>query len=496
MDSAPPHPGTDSGPPEDSRPESEAGAPRWVICPVCDKPNPEGTLHCQHCWGASLYGVTPISDQEMAVFTARIQARNRRRNRIKVVSVSVGAPLLLILVVFLIIYSFTDAVLPPRAGLTSSSQAGEQAMFRQDLGRTGAVNPGAPPPQGNLKWSFETDGPIHSSATVVDGTVYFGSQDFGLYAVDAETGRQRWVFRADTWILSSPAVVDGIVYVGSNDGHMYAIDAQTGSEIWRFSTFFPIKSSPAVAGGLLFFGSDDYSIYCLDARTGEEVWEYRTGGWVTSSPAIVDGILYVGSMDQSFYALQANNGRFRLRFRSGEVQSSPAVQDGVVYFTSRGALLAIDGKARNWPGENDLRSWWIQFYAFRLAPPPPPVSGRIWTLSLSDSPWIRRQTVSGPVVSGDAAYVTADDVMLRINLQDRTIAWTFQAGANLRQSGPALGNGVVYVGSEDGSLYAVSAAEGKELWSFETGAKITASPTLVDGVVYVGSHDGAMYAFE
>jgi outer membrane protein assembly factor BamB len=467
-----------------------------VICPVCEKPNPAGTLHCQHCWGASLYAVTPITDEELAIVTARIEARDRRRNRLKVISVAAGAPLLLLLVIFLIIYSFTDAVLPPNEALSSSPGEGEQTMFRYDLGRTGAVNPDAAPPAGNVKWSFETNGPIHSSATVVDGTVYFGSQDFGLYAVDAETGRQRWVFRADTWIQSSPAVVDGVVYVGSNDGHMYAIDALTGAEIWRFSTFFPIKSSPAIVDDLIFFGSDDYSIYCLEAKTGKKVWEYRTGGWVMSSPVVAEGILYIGSMDQFIYALQADTGRFRLRVRTGEVQSSPAVQDEIVYFTSRGAFFAIDGKARNWPGEQDMRSWWLQFYAFRIAPPPPPISGRLWSTSLSVLPWMRRQTVSAPIVTGNTAYLTADDLMFAIDLDTHSIIWTYWASGDLRQSSPALGNGVLYVGSENGSLYAVNAADGHDLWSFETGGKVTASPTLVDGIVYVGSHDGTVYAIE
>jgi outer membrane protein assembly factor BamB len=62
-------------------------------------------------------------------------------------------------------------------------------------------------------------------------------------------------------------------------------------------------------------------------------------------------------------------------------------------------------------------------------------------------------------------------------------------------SSPALANGVVYIGSEDDSVYALNAATGAKLWSYKTGNQVFSSPTVVNGVVYVGSGDGNMYAF-
>jgi outer membrane protein assembly factor BamB len=64
------------------------------------------------------------------------------------------------------------------------------------------------------------------------------------------------------------------------------------------------------------------------------------------------------------------------------------------------------------------------------------------------------------------------------------------------QSSPAVAGDTVYVGSEDGYLYAVDAASGEKLWQFATGDKITSSPTVADGTVYIGSHDGKMYAIK
>ena len=470
---------------ENSKPEEEL----WLICPICKEPNPAGTLHCQHCWGASLYSVEPITSAELAKITNRKQSRQKRLNTIKIVTVSFMAPILLSLVVFLSLYYFTDIVMAPSPTLSSSPLPGEWTMFRRDLGRTGSTSLRGEAPQGTLKWVFSASASIHSSPAVVDGVVYFGSQDFKLYALNAETGAKLWEYQAESWIESSPAVANGIVYFGSNDGKLYAVNALTGEKLWDFTTHYPVKSSPAVANGMVYFGSDDYTIYALDAVTGTKVWSLKTGGYVSSSPAVAKGIVYFGSMDGACYALNAENGRFRLRFKSGSVSSSPAVRDGVVYFNSSGFLYALDGIARNWPGEGDLRAWWLQFYAFRLAPAPPPISGYLWRLRIG------RVSTSSPVVVNGTIYTAADNKLYSIDSQTREIGWTFQADGNLRSS-PAFGYNTLYIGSEDGRVYAVDSASGKKVWDFPAEDKITSSPALAKGILYIGSHDGNLYAIE
>jgi len=62
-------------------------------------------------------------------------------------------------------------------------------------------------------------------------------------------------------------------------------------------------------------------------------------------------------------------------------------------------------------------------------------------------------------------------------------------------SSPTVANGVVYVGSDDGNLYAFNALTGgSPLWTFSTGTGIDASPTVVNGVVYISSRDSYLYA--
>ena len=63
-------------------------------------------------------------------------------------------------------------------------------------------------------------------------------------------------------------------------------------------------------------------------------------------------------------------------------------------------------------------------------------------------------------------------------------------------SSPAVGEGVVYFGSEDEALYAVDIQTGAEKWKFETEGDVLSSPTIGDGVIYFGSQDGNLYAVD
>ena len=73
------------------------------------------------------------------------------------------------------------------------------------------------------------------------------------------------------------------------------------------------------------------------------------------------------------------------------------------------------------------------------------------------------------------------------------LKWSYSTGGAVRSS-PVVVDGVVYVGSDDGSVHAVDAATGKKIWSYPTGGSVDSSPAVFDGIVYVGSNDGNLYA--
>jgi outer membrane protein assembly factor BamB len=55
---------------------------------------------------------------------------------------------------------------------------------------------------------------------------------------------------------------------------------------------------------------------------------------------------------------------------------------------------------------------------------------------------------------------------------------------------------VVYFGSLDNNVYALNGKTGALLWTYATGGQVWSSPAVANGVVYVGSDDGKVHAFE
>ena len=426
--------------------------------------------------------------QRQALEEAR-QRRNKIRRRVLII---VGAVLAAIIILFPL-YSYTD-VITGHLGVTDSSpQSGEWSMFRHDLSRTGSYGNNSVLPSGKLKWTFTTGGGIHSSPTVVDGIVYFGSQDHYLYALDAATGEQKWSFETGSWVESSPIVVGGVVYFGSNDGNIYALNAETGEQLWSYKTVYPVRSSPAVADGIVYVGSDDRHIYAVDAITGKRIWSAQTRDSVVSSPVVADGVVIVGSTEGMCYTVNAKTGQIRIQFETQtSLISSPAIKDKVAYFIDAwGVFYALDITDKSFLWERKTLFYWNWLYLYGIAPRPLVASGFLWAKFLGYG----INTASTVALADNNAYCGAGKNMYSIDLSTHDVAWAFKTG-NLVTS-PAIAGNVLYFGNRDGAVYAIDRTTGEKLWDVAAGdAEITSSPAVVDGTLYIGSHDGTLYAFD
>lgn len=247
--------------------------------------------------------------------------------------------------------------------LTASTLAEPTSSFRGDERHSGIyVGSGVPVLHG-LKWKLKTNGPVVSSPAIAQNTVYVGSNDHYLYAINVPDGTERWKFKTGSRVASSPAVYAGLVYFGSYDGNIYALDARSGQLRWKFSSkgehrftakhlhgsepagesmpdpFDFFLSSPTVTQEKVYVGSGDGNVYALDAKSGALRWSFRTGNVVHASPAVANDTVYIGSWDSFFYALDAQTGKVRWRFKTGEdpaifnqvgIQSSAIVAGGLV----------------------------------------------------------------------------------------------------------------------------------------------------------------------
>ena len=72
--------------------------------------------------------------------------------------------------------------------------------------------------------------------------------------------------------------------------------------------------------------------------------------------------------------------------------------------------------------------------------------------------------------------------------------WSFPTRGKV-DSSPAVASDKVVVGSDDGRVYLVSLATGKELWHYEIGQPVESSPAVADGRFVIGSNDGGVYCF-
>ena len=79
-------------------------------------------------------------------------------------------------------------------------------------------------------------------------------------------------------------------------------------------------------------------------------------------------------------------------------------------------------------------------------------------------------------------------------LPQGTVQWTFATGGAIQLL--AIVNGMVYIGSRDGKIYALNATTGEKQWEYQTGNWVDSSPVVVDNVVYAGSNDGNVYALD
>ena len=210
-------------------------------------------------------------------------------------------------------------------------------------------------PDGTQKWRFETGGGVGSSPAIgADGTIYVGSSDNYLYAINPD-GTEKWRFKIEIGIgvyLSQAIGADGTIYVGvvggaadRENGYLYAINPD-GTEKWRFKTgIYAITASAIGADGTIYVGSYDNHLYAINPD-GTEKWRFKTGCVVISSPAIgADGTIYVGSEDEYLYAINPD-GTEKWRCETGGVlvASSSIGADGTIYVESYYGYLYAIGK--------------------------------------------------------------------------------------------------------------------------------------------------------
>ncbi|MFZ6030926.1 MAG: PQQ-binding-like beta-propeller repeat protein [Chloroflexota bacterium] len=99
-----------------------------------------------------------------------------------------------------------------------------------------------------------------------------------------------------------------------------------------------------------------------------------------------------------------------------------------------------------------------------------------------------------PIVAANLVFLPSNDGSLyALNTSNGQTAWHYATGGALVNSAGYAG-GKVFFGSTDRYVYAVNANNGTLAWRYLTGGTVKGAPALADGKVFIGSSDGYLYA--
>jgi outer membrane protein assembly factor BamB len=327
-----------------------------------------------------------------------------------------------------------------------------------------------------VAWKHKADGPVSTGAAISDdgGTVYIGSDEGTVYALNAKTGRQAGAFPVGG-AVSGLTVAGPTLLVGSADGKVHAIETGSLGYSWiSEAAGGEIAGVPTRYKNVVYAGSADHYVYALSLQTGQRRWRQKTGGTTFVTTPSGTGMIWAASQDGNMYALDAGTGKVLAKQAvSGVIRSDPLMAPYDPYFgTSKGIVYNLQSLV---PGIDDKVDVGWTFQA--------------------DGPVIGPPVVAA---SGDTVYVATTRgtvYAIRPSAFDHpgTQLWSYTVGGAV-QGGLAVYNGVAYAGCDDGYLYAIDITSQELRWKHKVGGAIRSKIVAKADLVYFGSLDNHVYA--
>src|SRR5207244_54285 len=359
----------------------------------------------------------------------------------------------------------------------------------------------------NASVSTACCGPNNRGVAVAGGSVFLGTLDDELVALDAATGKEKWAVKvgdgpeAGYTETMAPLVIGTNVIIGTAGaeygirGYVKAFNAANGQLVWTWYTL----PSPEEGGWWGPFskttpeGDDlkrDLAKEKADAGKYADAWQ--TGGrsaWVSPPViAMVGGKKAVVEAGKTgfVYVLDAATGRLIRRSQAFVPQQNMYTQP-----TADGVFML--------PGANGGEEWspiavhpeLAYAYTVGLHQPmhykvhyAPWEKGRLWL----GSAFVRIPDEKGGY-SGEYGNVNA------IDLNTGKIAWTVKTELPMMGGATATAGNLVFTGEGNGWFKAYDAKTGAVLWSFNCGAGANAAPSVfeVDGEEFIAVAAGGNF---
>lgn len=352
-------------------------------------------------------------------------------------------------------------------------------------------------PKSNATWMLYQIGPlgaatgVHSTPIVYYGRVVMTSEN-GTYAYDENNGNYSlWPttpIRSD----STPTTYSGHIFLNSLSNSTYSLD-ERGEIVWNVTFSSNILSSPVVHDGEVFVCLTNGSLEGFDIESGAALnWSFVAAGNITSTPAFYQQSILLFSSENKgtsgvghLYSIDENSGSVAWAYNTTMsspinlfMDPSPLVVNGIVYFTNEQVVDAV-----NATNGSEVFT---------------PTGG--WPVNRSGVTF-----TSSPVSDGNNLYIgckfPGSAGICIIDMASQSLDSYSMGGAVY--AAPVIANDSLIVpvagippNTQFGSLMVVNKTNPSSvLWRYNIGQPIYSSPAIVNGRIYVGANDGNIYSF-
>jgi outer membrane protein assembly factor BamB len=210
------------------------------------------------------------------------------------------------------------------------------------------------------------------------------------------------------------------------------------------------------------------------------VWQVRLGGAIFAPAAVDADAVYVGNVDGVFCARRLADGALLWTLATGRPFMGEALVDGeaVYVVNDNGQLYRLDRKTGKVAWQHDLGGG---------------ASGRV----LPNPSVFDYDTVApNPLLVEGVLYVGSRDGSVHaVRAEDGALVWKTEVGSVVRTGAVAAGDTVV-VATRAGQVAALARADGTVAWTFDAKAEIASPPAHVGDRIIVGTRDSVLHGLE
>lgn len=122
-----------------------------------------------------------------------------------------------------------------------------------------------------------------------------------VFALDITSKPNGTLWEVTTPSITTSAYRDGTIYVGSMNGELLALQASNGRQLWKLNLGQSIKSL-TIGEKAVFVGGSQGRISAVSLSAGKLLWHDDLGGSVTKQPFVLDDEIYFSTGLKTTYS--------------------------------------------------------------------------------------------------------------------------------------------------------------------------------------------------